>query len=271
MFATFAADYDAVLRGIAALPNPLPGSRYKTGLAAVARLKAGYAAMIADHRATPRDDGLGRILKAMEASPDVLTDADLEAELHHFVLAGNIIYAEFAEIVRTLVDFPEVAARLRAEDPAVLTSPYLQAYVMEVKRSCPNVPIAFGKAASTFELDGFTIEAGWKVFLCPGENNLVPEVFEDPAKFDPDRFTSPRNEHTRHPHAYAPQGCGEMLEGHVCLGIDLSTWFMAIFTSVLVHGATWELAPAAERGLRFDKLPPEPRDGLRARFASRSR
>ncbi|MCC7535890.1 MAG: cytochrome P450, partial [Deltaproteobacteria bacterium] len=136
------------------------------------------------------------------------------------------------------------------------------------KRHCPNIAVIFGKARRTFEFRGHTIPAGWNVMMAIRENNLDPSVFAKPLELDPDRFSPERREHEKSPHAYVPQGAGPA-DGHRCAGEDLSTLIMSVFGAILVRGYMWELPPQ-DLSLRWDVVPPEPRDGLRAVLRARA-
>ena len=46
-------------------------------------------------------------------------------------------------------------------------------------------------------------------------NHWLPELWTEPKKFDPERFTEPRAEHKRHRYAFAPFGGG----AHKCIGM----------------------------------------------------
>src|SRR5262249_61837858 len=94
-------------------------------------------------------------------------------------------------------------------------------------------------------------------------------VYSDPARFDPDRFSSERAEDRRHEHAFVPQGAGPMT-GHRCPGLDFATNFMAVFGAVLLRGYAWELPPQ-NFALDYSKVPPEPKDRLRARVTAAAR
>jgi cytochrome P450 len=87
-------------------------------------------------------------------------------------------------------------------------------------------------------------------------------LYSEPARFDPDRFSSERAEDRRHEHAYVPQGAGPAT-GHRCPGLDFASSLMSVFTIVLLRGYQWDLPP---QSFDFDwsKTPPEPVDGLRA-------
>ena len=65
------------------------------------------------------------------------------------------------------------------------------------------------------ELLGYYIPQGTNVIAYPGMNHRLPEIWTDPLKFDPDRFTEPRNEHKKHRYAFTPFGGG----AHKCIGM----------------------------------------------------
>ena len=131
------------------------------------------------------------------------------------------------------------------------------------------MPVSFGKAKREFTFNGATVPAGWFVCMATFENNVDESSFTDPAKFDPDRYAPPREEHEKTPNAYIPQGAGKQM-GHKCAGFDLSTIFMQLFAAILVTDYTWTL-PEQDRSLRFDRIPPEPKTGLTMQIRKKSR
>jgi len=271
-------DYGRVIRGFTGLPIPVPGTRFHAALQARDRVLAALAAQVQRHQdaggASP-PDGLTRMLAARAPDGTALTPQQAALELHHVVLAGAIIFAELAALLLELHRHPEVADRLRAEVTSVAPSgevtvaqlrqmPYLEQVVMEVKRTCPNVPVSFGKARAPITLGGFTIPAGWNVMMAVGEHNMN-RIFTEPAKFDPDRFSSARAEHKKSPHAFAPQGAGSVEGGHKCAGYDYSTLFMDLFAILLVRAYRWQV-PSQDLSLDGSLIPPEIRSGLRLRL-----
>ena len=259
-----------------ALPINLPGTAFAKGLRARDRILALLEAVVQRHIDAPPapPDGLARILSAAKAAGAPLDARTAAREMHHFLLAGMIVYAELAATLRALHEHPQVRERLRAE---VLTHapsgpvsaaqlramPYLMQVVDEVKRTCPNVPMSFGRAKSDFDIDGYTIPRDTLVMMAVYESNLDP-VFTAPASFDPDRFSPERDERRRAPDAFAPQGAGE-LSGHKCAGFDFATVMMQLFAVLALRTANWEL-PAQDLSLRW-VVPPEHRSGLVVRWS----
>jgi cytochrome P450/tellurite resistance protein len=273
---TLLAGFKAVTAGFAGLPIALPGTAYARGLAARDAIFAILRRLVAEHRAHPQDDGLGRILAATGDDGATIADEDAVRELHHVFIAGYIVFAELAALLSRLAERPELRARLaeevRARAPSgplnarALASilPLLDRVVQETKRVTPVVPIAFGRARKTFELEGYRIPEGTMLYWAPWNHDQDRGTFPDPATFDPERFSEGRAEHQSHELAFAPQGMGPDL-GHVCPGIDYASLFMAVFTVVLLRGWGWTFPPQ-DLGLDLGKLPPEHVDGLRVIF-----
>lgn len=273
-------DYGLVTDGFATLPINLPGTRYRKALQARDRILVILKRCVRERRQAATDDGLSRILAASASTGTPLSDDDAALELHHIVIAGYIVFAFLGGLIQQLTAHPEVRTKLAAEIEAITPSgaltpetlmalPYLLQVVSEVKRLSPVVPVIFGKAKRDFEFDGRSIPAGWMVLWAIVPSHVGQSHYSDPERFDPDRFSPARAEDKRHEHAFAPQGAGPVT-GHRCPGLDYATFMMEIFAIALLRNYTWELPPQSFE-LIGSKTPPEPRDGLRARVAAKSR
>jgi cytochrome P450 len=220
---------------------------------------------------------LSRILSGTAPDGRTYTDDEAVLETHHIVVAGFVVYAHLAEVVRRLANLPDLRARC-AEDIArhapdgPLTMDALsrvatcRTVVMEAKRFVPLVPLAFGRARRTFPCDGFEVSEGSTVWLALHLINHDPSIYADPERFDPDRFGPGREEHHQHPLAFIPQG-SDPPTSHQCLGLRYSTLLTLAFLVILVRGYDWWL-PRQRLRLDWSKRPPEPRDGLMVQLRS---
>jgi len=262
-------DYEILLDGFATLPINLPGTRYNKALKARDRIMNFFRQTVRERRTMPTDDGLSRILAAGAA----LGDEDAALELHHIVIAGFIVFGELGAIILRLTSHPDVRERLAAEIAAkspggplslqsLMSMPYLLQVVNEVKRLTPIIPGVFGIAKEGFELDGMSVPAGWMIIWTVRPTHTTHGVYDDGERFDPDRFSPERAEDRRHEHAFVPQGAGPVT-GHRCPGLDFATYFMEVFTVVLLRGYTWSV-PGQNFNLDYSKVPPEPIDAVRA-------
>ena len=273
------ADNAILAKAFVALPIGLPGTAYTRGLQARDRILALLERVAQRHIDAPPvpPDGLARILAAARASEAPLAAATAAREMHHFLLAGMIVYAELAATLRALHDHPDVAERLRAEVLANAPSgpvgsrqlramPYLQQVVDEVKRTCPNVPMSFGRARRAIDVAGYTIPQDWLVMMAVHASNLDP-IFTAPESFDPERFSPERDEKKRAADAFMPQGAGS-LAFHKCAGYDFATVMMQLFAVLALRSSTWTL-PAQDLAMRW-VVPPEYKSGLVVRWARRA-
>jgi len=269
--------YATFFRGFGALPIPLPGTAFSRAKQVLGRLLAIHRANVDDHLATPRDDGLSRILAAKSpldgAAP---ASADVARELHHLLIAGLIVRRWLATMVIELDRQPELRARLADEIARALPDgdapltlerlaqmPYLTQVTHEVRRISPVVHVFFGKARETIEFAGHTIPAGWAIFWGIRSSHLTPAVYPDPLRFDPERFAGARAEQLRQTHAFAPNGAGGPM-GHKCAGFELAPLILQVFTVELLRRHAWTLAAPQNLEPTWNQVPPMPRDGLRA-------
>lgn len=124
--------------------------------------------------------------------------------------------------------------------------PYTLQVVKEVLRLYPAAPFYVRDAVEEDVINGIKIEKGAAIMLSPYYTHRHPDFWEDPLKFDPDRWT-PENEAARHRYAYHPFATGKricignnfsLLESHLLLAILGSK-----FAPKMKAGAaiTWEM------------------------------
>ena len=109
------------------------------------------------------------------------------------------------------------------------------------------------------ELLGYYIPKGTNVVVYPGMNHRLPEIWTDPGKFDPERFTEPRNEHKKHRYAFTPFGGG----AHKCIGMVFGQLEVKTIMHRLLRKYRLELArPGYTAKWDYSGMP-VPIDGMR--------
>ena len=84
---------------------------------------------------------------------------------------------------------------------------YLDCVIKESQRLCPPVPHPNRECREDFNLNGIHIPAGTEVVIPVYALHHDPDAWEDPEKFDPERFRGPRKD-THHPFQFLPFGAG---------------------------------------------------------------
>lgn len=86
---------------------------------------------------------------------------------------------------------------------------------------------------------GYRIPPGWKVIVSPFLTHRMSEIYNQPNKFDPERFAPPREEHKKHPFALVGFGGGP----HKCLGYEFAQMEMKVILATLLRNFTWSASP----------------------------
>lgn len=210
---------------VAALPSlPADGAAAQGEVAAeLARIDAVTSRAIAaarDAAAGPDGPGLLHVLLDAAKTRPEYTDRLIRDELVTLMVAGHETTATTLTWLYLLLDQnPEAREQALAAGPE--DSPErrqaIQALVHETLRFYPSAWILPRCAAEDDTLSGYEIEAGTDVLVCPYLTHRDPELWEDPARFDPSRFTTPGRRPTD-PGSYYPFGVGP----RACLGLQFA-------------------------------------------------
>jgi len=213
-------------------PRWLPTRGRRTARAASVALHALAAEILCACRADPtRDAPLVRAL--MQAtdpeSGQPLSDQAICDELVLFLLAGHdttstaLTYALWA-----LGQRPDLQQRVAAEAGALgdrrLTHAdmprlrYTAQVLHEALRLCPPAPAVGRMVMADIEVDGYRLPAGTCAVVAIYAMHRDPALWEDPLRFDPDRFSPERSE-GRNRWQYLPFGGGprSCIGGHFAM------------------------------------------------------
>ena len=102
---------------------------------------------------------------------------------------------------------------------------------------------------------------GWLVRVCTQESHRDPSLFDDPNRYDPDRFLRPSWSAA----AYAPFG----IDGHSCIGEALTRRFTSMLLVRLAR--SYDIVVTADGPLQMGEFQHwTPSDDFRIRLVSRA-
>jgi cytochrome P450 len=232
---------------------PTPGSRqFRHGMAVLDRA---VSAIINEHERQPATDGEGDLLDRLMAARDPETGKPMDRrqirdEVTTIIIAGHETSATgLAWTFYLLSQNPEAAERLAAEAEAVLgdRAPEpddldrlsdTKRVIQESMRLYPPAP-SFGRlAAGPDRLGGYEIPAGSIVVMSQHVMHRHPDWWDQPERFDPDRFTEAASA-DRPTYAYLPFGGGP----RTCIGNHFAMIEMQLILAMLARRFRLELAP----------------------------
>jgi sterol 14-demethylase len=114
--------------------------------------------------------------------------------------------------------------------------PALENVIKEVLRLHPPLIFLIRKVMRDFQFKDYTIKAGKYVCASPRVSHRIAEVFPDPEKFDPDRYSESRQEDAV-PFSWIAFGGGK----HKCSGNAFAMLQLKAIFSILLRRYTFEL------------------------------
>jgi cytochrome P450 len=194
------------------LPVPMPGFMRRGPQAALDRLNQTIYGMIRERRADAADRGdlLSMLLLSKdEETGQQLTDEQTRDEAMTLFLAGHETTAQATTWSwYLLARHPEAFARLRKEG-----APFALRVMKEAMRLYPPAFLIARSALRETDIGGFRVAKDELVFISPWLLHRDPRFFDDPLRFDPDRFL-PEREARIERFAYIPFGGGK----RICIG-----------------------------------------------------
>ncbi|HEU5002171.1 MAG TPA: cytochrome P450 [Actinomycetota bacterium] len=222
---------------------PLPSNRkaaaYKADIYAV------VDELIASRRAHPTggDDLVNMLLRAQDPEGgEGLSDEEVRDQALIFLMAGHETTATALTFTLHLLGLhPEVQARVHEEVDQVLGDgeptmeqalalQYTTQTIKEAMRLYPSAHSTPRTAVTDDVISGYRIPAGAVVVPSPWVTHRHPAFWDEPGRYDPDRFT-PEREKARHRYAYFPFGGGP----RACIGQYFSMLESVFVTALLMR------------------------------------
>jgi cytochrome P450 len=265
---------DMVLASVAIIRKPLPLTQMRRGVRGRAFMCDYFAREIPARRGAAGNDIFTQVCNTTDDDGVRLSDQAIIDHMNFLMMAAHdTTTSSISSVVHFLGVHPEWQDRIRAEIIAVkaetggeLTYEALakletiEMVFKESLRLIPPVPGMPRRALKDFVFMNHRIPAGSHVGINPMMTHRLPDVWPDPERFDPLRFT-PENSKGRHKYAWVPFGGG----GHMCLGLHFAYMQVKSFFFHLLAENRIVLSDGYKG--EFIMFPiPKPRDGLPLRI-----
>jgi sterol 14alpha-demethylase len=237
-------------------PNfPLPAMRRRDR--ARRRVVALMSGVIAARRASKErsDDFLDALIAARGADGEALNDDTITGLLLTLLFAGQHTSAVLATWTGVLLwRNPQHLAPVIAEQSTVFPTgsmtlaalkqlTQLDHCIKEAERLHPPLVMMMRKVLQDFEFDGYVIPTGDLVMVSPAVSHMIAKIFANPERYDPDRFSAPREEDRRTPYGLIGFGGGK----HRCIGLAFAYQQVKVIWSVLLRRYTFDLVDRDHR------------------------
>tara|TARA_B110000014_G_scaffold264467_1_gene266423 strand:- start:3686 stop:5044 length:1359 start_codon:yes stop_codon:yes gene_type:complete len=257
---------------ITPLPYPIPFSKYWKGQKAKLKLKAFFEEKINVRRDSDNPDIFTQVTKAKTEEDEYLTNQEISGHMSFLLFAAHdTTTSTLLNLMFYLGKNKNWQDRLREEvlsinkkeldyeDLNSMTDTELA--FKETLRLHPSVMMLTRRNIDKTEIEGHKIPADTILTLSPSFVHRMPEWWDDPLKFDPERFSDSRAEDKRHPFSYIPFGGG----AHKCIGMHFALLNLRIFIFQTLKKYSIEIDE--DYNPYFQSFPmPMPSDGLKVKL-----
>jgi len=232
---------------------------------------------IEERRNHPTDDVLGMLVRARDDQGRALSDEQLIAHTNILLVAGHETSTSLsAWLLYLLTQHPDYTQRVLAEQDTLLSADedptlestkkmkVLENALSEAERMYPPVANGPRGVIEDFEFKGYHIPAGSYVFYSIAASHLLPTIFANPTKFDPDRFAPPREEHKKNPYALVGFGGGP----RICIGVNFAKVEIKAMVSHILRHYQLELVPN-QQIIQYYRGTGMPLNGIKMRVQQR--
>jgi cytochrome P450 len=222
-----------------------------------------------------REDLMSVLLAATDDAGEPLSDREVRDHLITLLFAGHdTTTSTVTFLFYELLQAPEALATVTAEIERELAGapptaeqlvgglPELEAVMDETLRMYPPAWVGPRRSVESFDFAGTAVPAGALVNYCSWASHRLAEVFPDPHRFDPQRFTLERKA-ALPKGAYVPFGGGS----RTCIGMRFGQLEVKTITALVLQRFRLELPSDYELSVRM--MPTlSPKRGLPLRLVS---
>lgn len=252
----------------------VPGMPYHRTLKLAGQLESFIRSMIGRKRSGSEDnDVLAALVHAHDEDGTALSDDELIGHAFLLYVAGHattsnaltwtiFLLHQHPCILSDLLD--ELDGTLHGGAPSfeqLQRLSLLDGVIKESLRLLPPTPTSMRIAASACELGGYALPKGSTIFYSPFITHRLPELYEEPDCFKPQRWATL----SRSPYEYLPFAAGV----HRCIGAEFAQLEMKVMLAMLLQRYRLAVVPNARIEPKGSNL--EPAGGMTMRIFPQDR
>jgi cytochrome P450 len=246
----------------------IPGTLHAKAKKQERYLKSFFESLIAERRAGDGIDTFSYFTKEKTEDGNYFSNDDINSHMSFLLFAAHdTTTSALSHLLYYLGQDMDAQQRLREEAMAIDKDvleyedldkmPLAEVAVKEALRLHPSVMMMQRRTINECELGGYRIPADTILFMTPMHTHRMEEYWDNPNKFDIDRWLEPRLEHKRHSFSYVGFGGG----AHKCIGMHFALMQVKNFLHQFLRRYEFRLADNASSDMQTVPLP-KPKDDL---------
>ena len=264
-----------VAASLAVIRKPLPGTKLSRGVRGRAFIVDYFNRQIPLRRERGGADLFSQLCRATWDDGSLLSNADVIDHMSFLMMAAHdTLTSSLTSFVYRLAANPDWQKKVREEHHGLGIAQFeplpfdkldnlklTEMSFNEAMRLAPPVPSIPRRAVRELEFMDLRIPAGTRVTVNPLFTHYMPEIWPEPERYDPTRFSSGVSR-GRHKFAFVPFGGG----AHMCLGLNFAYMQAKCFTWHFLN--KFRVSVSASCRPDWNMWPiPYPRDGLAVTLA----
>jgi len=259
---------DMVAASMSRIRLRIPGLEFYRGLVGREFMIDYFGRLLPAKREVASSDMLSRLCHAVSEDGERFDDSEVIDHMIFLMMAAHdTTTSTLTSMLYELAKHPEWQERLRDESRSLgqawigfedlerLES--LNWAMKETMRRYPPLPVIPRVAQADVEFGGYRIPKGTMVVVSPVFTHYMEEWWDEPSRFDPERFAPGRAEDQRHTHNWVPFGGGP----HLCLGMRFAQVQVRAVMHQLLQKYRWSVP--ADYTMPVQQAPiSKPKDGL---------
>lgn len=240
----------------------LPGTLHRKGKIGERYLKSLFGGLINERRLASKTDTFSYFCREKTEEGEYFSDQDIIAHISFLLFAAHdTTTSALTHLLYYLGQDMEVQQRLRDEANTVdkpfldyedlEKMPLMEIAIKEALRLHPSVMMMQRRTIKDCEIGGYKVPANTNVWMAPQHVHRMSEYWDEPLKFDIDRWLEPRNEHKRHNFSWVGFGGG----AHKCIGMHFALMQVKNFLHQFLRQYEFRLADNFSSKMQTVPLP----------------